>query len=94
MSAEINPSKNQNAAYDQLSEFFDQYTLPESKAMLWKWFKATVTGSFSAPDEQEQLSLVEKENIVTYYERMNALLDAIHALKHRTTSNENHQRPY
>ena len=62
-------------AYDQLSEFFDQYNLPESKTMLWKFFTATVTGHY------EQLSVIEKENIVTFYERLNGLLDSIHTLK-------------
>lgn len=72
MSAQNQPSHQQKSPSQRDREFFDQYSLPESKAMLWKWFTTTTTGGFA------QLSTVEKENLITFYERLNALLDGIH----------------
>lgn len=53
-------------------QFFDFYSPQEAKEMLWKWFSATVTDGFS------KLSPIEKENIISLYERLNQLLDGVH----------------
>jgi hypothetical protein len=63
--------------HNALAEFFDQYSLPESKAMLWNWYKATTTGNFANLDK------VEWENLATFYERIDNLLNAAHAFKDR-----------
>ncbi len=52
-------------------QFFDFYSPQEAKEMLWKWFSATVTDGFS------KLSSIEKENILSLYERLNQLLDGV-----------------
>ncbi len=54
-------------------QFFDFYSHEGAKEMLWKWFTATVTDGFS------ELAPLEKENIITLYERLNSLLDSLHA---------------
>ena len=60
---------------DIFAEFFDQYDLRSSKAMLWNWFKATTTANYG------DLSLVERENLATFYERMDDLMDTVFSLK-------------
>ncbi|MEJ7778906.1 MAG: hypothetical protein WKF68_04880 [Daejeonella sp.] len=57
----------------QPDQFFDFYSHQGAKEMLWKWFSATVSGGFS------ELSAIEKENIIALYERLNTLLEALHA---------------
>ncbi len=54
-------------------QFFDFYSHHGAKEMLWKWFTATVSDGFS------ELSPLEKENIITLYERLNKLVDGLHA---------------
>lgn len=54
-------------------QFFDFYSHQGAKEMLWKWFTATVSDSFS------DMSALEKENIITLYERLNNLLDGLNA---------------
>ena len=54
-------------------QFFDFYSHRGAKEMLWKWFTATVSDGFS------ELSPLEKENIITLYERLNKLVDGLHA---------------
>ena len=56
-------------------QFFDFYSNQGAKEMLWKWFTATVTDGFS------ELSPLEKENIITMYERLNKLLESLHAVE-------------
>lgn len=53
-------------------QFFDFYSQQGAKEMLWKWFTATVSDGFS------ELSPLEKENIITLFERLNNLVDALH----------------
>lgn len=52
-------------------QFFDYYDHAEAKEMLWKWFATTVTDGYGA------CTPVEKENIVSLYEKLNSLLDGI-----------------
>lgn len=52
-------------------QFFDFYDHAEAKEMLWKWFVATVTDGYST------CSSVEKENIVSLYEKLNGFLDGM-----------------
>ncbi len=52
--------------------FFDLYDLAGAKEMLWKWFVATVTDSYST------CTSLEKENIVSLYERLNGLMDGLY----------------
>lgn len=77
MGAQNNPSAAFYNPDEALVEFFDQYSLSESKAMLWNWYKATTTGNFA------DLEKVERENLATFYERVDNLLNAAHALKDR-----------
>lgn len=66
----------------QPEQFFDFYSHQGAKEMLWKWFSATVTGGFS------ELSPIEKENIISLYERLNNLLASLHAAE-ATKSKDN-----
>lgn len=52
-------------------QFFDFYSPQGAKELLWKWFTATISDGFS------DLSSLEKENIITLYERLNNLLDEL-----------------
>ena len=52
-------------------QFFDFYDHAEAKEMLWKWLVATVTDGYSTSTP------VEKENIVSFYEKLNGLLDGM-----------------
>ena len=63
-------------------EFHDQYDLRSSKAMLWDWFKATTTGNYS------DLTLIERENIATFYERMDDLMEKVFSLKNQMSKTE------
>lgn len=66
-------------------QFFDFYSQEGAKEMLWKWFVTTVTDGFS------NLSTVEKENIISLYERLNELLDGMQSAgtsKPETTNNQ------
>ncbi|MGV3686076.1 MAG: hypothetical protein ACO1NS_10650 [Daejeonella sp.] len=55
----------------EAEQFFDFYSHESAKEILWKWFTATVTDGFS------ELSQVEKENIISLYERLDSLLEGI-----------------
>lgn len=54
-------------------QFFDYYDHAEAKEMLWKWLVATVTDGYST------CTSVEKENIVSLYERLSGLLDGMYS---------------
>lgn len=56
-------------------EFFDFSHLPQARELLWKWFTATVTEGFSS-----SLTYVEKANLVSFYERLEKLVEAAHLL--------------
>jgi hypothetical protein len=58
-----------------LAEFFDQYSVSESKEMLWRWYKTATTENYTG------LSKVEKENLATFFERITNLMDHITFLK-------------
>ena len=73
-----NPPAVSGSPEDLFAEFLDQYDLQSSKAMLWNWFKATTTGNYS------DLSLIERENLATFYERMDNLMDTVFSLKNPT----------
>ncbi len=53
-------------------QFFDFYDHAEVKGMLWKWLVATVTDGYGT------CSPIEKENIVSLYERLSGLLDGLY----------------
>jgi hypothetical protein len=53
-------------------QFFDFYDLAGAKEMLWKWFTTTMTDGYSI------CTTIEKENIVTFYERLNGLVDGMY----------------
>ncbi|MES3016645.1 MAG: hypothetical protein V4721_02650 [Bacteroidota bacterium] len=63
--------KNHPASPLLPEQFFDFYDAAGAKEMLWKWFTATVTDGYGA------CTPMEKENIVTLYERLSCLLDGI-----------------
>ena len=63
-------------------QFFDFYSHQGAKEMLWKWFSATVSDGFS------ELSPLEKENIITLYERLNQLLESLHAAEFAKSKDE------
>jgi len=69
---------------DQLTEFFDHYNLEESKNTLWSWLRTTVTGNFG------ELTTVEKDNIMTFYEQLNKFLPSADAIRRNL---EKHQGP-
>lgn len=67
-------AKLKNPSGDPLltEQFFDLYDHAGAKEMLWKWFAATVTDGYGT------CTSLEKENIVTFYERLNGLLDGMY----------------
>ena len=64
--------KNQSGSPLLPEQFFDYYNHAEAKEMLWKWLVATVTDGYST------CTPVEKENIVSLYERLSGLLDGMY----------------
>lgn len=72
---ENNPSATSGNPEDTLAEFFDQYSLPESKTMLATCYRATASGNFNTLKE------IDRENIATFYERLGFLLEAVYSLK-------------
>lgn len=56
---------------EALEAYFDWYSPEEAKAKLWQLFTVAVTGHF------DRLSLTEKENLVTFYEKVRDLIEGI-----------------
>lgn len=73
-------SENVFAPEEVIRDFFDFAHLPEWEEMLWDWLKATVTGSYP-----KKLTYRERESVLIMYEKMKALLDAVHSLQQKNT---------
>ncbi len=78
-------AKQKNQPGDPLlpEQFFDLYNHAGAKEMLWKWFTVTMTDGYSTCNS------IEKENIVTFYERLNALLDGMYQMAKSKSSDHN-----
>jgi hypothetical protein len=68
-----------------IDELFDFAEIEDLRTLLWKWFSATVTGSFP-----KQLTRTERTVIVDMYEQMRKLTEAayllqVHKKAHRGT---------
>ena len=59
-----------------LYELFDYASLPRLKQHLWQWLKITVTGGFS----KKYLHYNERENLFTFYEHFEKLLEAAYII--------------
>ena len=57
-----------------LASLFDFAHLPELRSMLREWFNCTITGSW------HQLSVQERQDMVTFVEKMEQLLELAHLL--------------
>lgn len=61
----------QSVIYD----FFDFANIAQIREMLWLWLSATVIGDFP-----HGLSRIERDSILTLYEKLEKLIDAAHLL--------------
>ena len=59
-----------------LYELFDYASLPRLKQHLWQWLRITVTGGFS----KKYLHYNERENLFTFYEHFEKLLEAAYII--------------
>lgn len=57
--------------HEQVEAFFRNYRLEGSKEILWSWLKATVTENY------HRLSHVERQNVITFYEELSQLIEAV-----------------
>lgn len=64
---------------EQIAEFNDFYDLRGSRRMLWELFRAATVSNFSS------LSEIERDDLATFYERMDNLLETIHAIGKQMT---------
>ncbi|PYF72985.1 hypothetical protein [Pedobacter nutrimenti] len=55
-----------------ISSFFSDYHLEESQNLLWQLFKLAFSENWAS------LSVIEKENLTTFYEQLDALLVAVY----------------
>jgi hypothetical protein len=55
-----------------ISAFFSDHHLEESQNLLWQLFKLAFSESWAS------LSVIEKENLTTFYEQLDALLVAVY----------------
>jgi hypothetical protein len=65
--------RNPHLVIDELFDFAD---VEDIRTLLWKWFSATVTGTFP-----KQLTRTERMLIVDMYEKMRRLTEAAHLLQ-------------
>ena len=62
--------------YLVIDELFDFADIEDVRTLLWKWFSATVTGTFP-----KQLTRTERMVIVDMYEKMRRLSEAAYLLQ-------------
>jgi hypothetical protein len=65
-------TKDPVLVFDELFDFAD---LPDVRAMLWCWLKATVTGTY-----HKELSATERSAILSLYEKLEKTVEAAHVL--------------
>jgi len=61
--------------YLVIDELFDFAHLPDVRELLWEWLKTTVTGSY-----HKTLTHNERYAIITLYEKIEKLVEAVHIL--------------
>lgn len=61
----------QQTQLKQIEVFFSNYSLEESRELLWLWLRATVTGNYCL------LSREERDNLICFYEEITRLTDAV-----------------
>ena len=64
--------------YLVIDELFDFAHLPDVRELLWEWLKTTVTGSY-----HKNLSHNERYAMLTLYEKIEKLVEAVHILHER-----------
>ena len=64
--------------YLVIDELFDFAHLPDVRELLWEWLKATVTGTY-----HKTLNATERSAIITLYEKMEKLVEAVYVLHER-----------
>ena len=57
-------------------EVFDYAHLPDLRNTLWEWLKTTISGNFN----KRTLHYKDRESLLTFYEKMQKLLEASHLL--------------
>lgn len=69
--------------YLVIDELFDFAHLPDVRELLWDWLKTTVTGSY-----HKTLTPAERYAIITLYEKIKKLVEAVHILHEREIKNK------
>jgi len=59
-----------------LYQLFDYASLPRLKEHLWQWLRVTVTGGYT----KKYLHYNERENLFTFYEHFEKLLEAAYII--------------
>lgn len=58
-----------------LHEFFLEHNLIKTRALLWQWFRCTITGSLANAGSGD-----EKKELIDFYEHMQQLVEAAHII--------------
>ena len=64
--------------YLVIDELFDFAHLPDVQELLWDWLKTTVTNGY-----HKNLNASERYAIITLYEKLRKLVEAVHVLNER-----------
>src|SRR5258708_6990459 len=72
-----------NDPYLVIHDLFDFGHFPDIRQMLWDFFKATITGSYS-----KKLGKEERFEIVVLYEYIEKLIEAVHIINEKKKSNK------
>jgi hypothetical protein len=69
--------------YLVIEELFDFAHLPDVREMMWDWMKTTIAGGF-----HKSLNSSERYAMITLYEKLYKLTEAVHILNERNHSNK------
>ncbi|HEX7905951.1 MAG TPA: hypothetical protein VF487_18895 [Chitinophagaceae bacterium] len=65
-----------------IHSFYDYAHLPQVRELLWKWLKATVTGTFNSG-----LTRRERDSLTHFFEHLEKLIEATHII-HQQKNNK------
>lgn len=64
-----------NNEIETIKDFFNYHSLEESRDSLWKWLNVSGSSGFN------ELSISEREDLLTFYAHLQGLIEAVHKLK-------------
>ena len=73
--------------YLVIDELFDFTHLPDARELLWEWLKATVTCTY-----HKNLTATERSAILTLYEKMEKLVEAVYVLHEKNLTPKNRKK--